>query len=560
MTPREKLLVITPNPTDAASLERIAAELQRLRSSLDVRWCIPGTLSSLLASIDRERATVLHREDMVGAIDGQPFAALSLQEGSADNVAIGEALLTNDLDAFDYVAIAPPDDRAAGATSPLDWRGVQHMVRMLQDAPGAKWALLQRAGDARATHPPARADGFLLRGSAATMLCGGHVAADAPGGLGLVSMAQLTMSGVRGSGTTDSKWPRPWRTTPTVARRRRSVAPTTATEAPTPVADADAALAAPGSVARRVAAMRDVAWPTKVQSVGVITPAHTRYLHHLDDAYQSLRAQDLGAGRRLRWHLRIDGPVDADAARTLERLRRQADTDGVALQLSTNGAHLGIANSANAALDDVEEDVVVYFDADDVLQDDAISTIIGHLEQHPEAGYVIGSTQHFPYGGGAPTTSTACTVVPIGELNSEAVRQRSARKNEWCSVGGKSPYYGGEHLLGVRTPLVRALGGRGPLTREEDFFLLYRLDQVAVGIHDDRVLRHRRVWNGQVTNDVLGVHDYRRLIERIRAAAAADPKVRGPEPAAQRVRATAVDRSGRSQRRPTTGLGGQGVG
>jgi len=124
-------------------------------------------------------------------------------------------------------------------------------------------------------------------------------------------------------------------------------------------------------------------------AVAVVVAAHNEE-QHVDSLVASLQA--LRYGGRLRIYIGSDGSTDATAA----RLRALAGDDLVVFEFTENRGKVSVLNDLLAA---VTEPLVVFTDANTVLDPQAVSLMVRHFDD-PQVGLVCGELQLYHAGGG----------------------------------------------------------------------------------------------------------------------------------------------------------------
>ncbi|MGI5436577.1 glycosyltransferase family 2 protein [Streptomyces shenzhenensis] len=210
----------------------------------------------------------------------------------------------------------------------------------------------------------------------------------------------------------------------------------------------------------------------------VVTAVHTPSAPFLEEAYTSLRAQELPDGWAWHWVIQEDGETDdvrpyvPDDARVTFRQGRPGGP--------------GVARTM--ALAHADGAYVKVLDADDRLTPGALARDLAVLEGDPGVGWVTsrvldlmpdGSTAGFP---GDPDDG------PI---------ERGVVTEYWERNGFRAPVH--PATLCVRQDLLVALGGWMALPASEDTGLLLALNSVSRGWFSREVGLLYRKWEGQVT-------------------------------------------------------------
>lgn len=212
--------------------------------------------------------------------------------------------------------------------------------------------------------------------------------------------------------------------------------------------------------------------------VSVITPVHPAKADFLDDAYDSLAAQEMPAGWAWQWLVQEDGTDAVLAA-------RMPDDKRVAYACGRAG---GPAVARTIALARAEGELVKVLDADDVLAPGALARDIAVLAEHPDVGW---------------TTSRAPNLLPDGSLDPYCCNPNPGRIEQAAFIEDEpaDDYEPPVHpaTLCVRRDLLLMVGGWMALPASEDTGLLLALNAVSAGyfIGEDG-LWHRR-WEGQST-------------------------------------------------------------
>ncbi|MEU4653492.1 glycosyltransferase [Streptomyces sp. NPDC023723] len=245
--------------------------------------------------------------------------------------------------------------------------------------------------------------------------------------------------------------------------------------------------------------------------ITVVTAIHAPSAPYLQDAYASLRQQELPAGWDWRWLVQEDGWTDD------VRPHVPADPRVVFRQGRPGGP--GVARTI--ALAHAEGEYVKILDADDQLPAGALARDLAALEADPTIGWTTsrvldllpdGSTAGFP---GDPANG------PI---------ERGVVLDFWKANGFRAPVH--PATLCVRRDLLLALGGWMALPASEDTGLLLALNTVARGWFSEQVGLLYRKWEGQATGQAAHVdpaeRDARMLVVEARARALAGLEWRYP--------------------------------
>jgi glycosyltransferase involved in cell wall biosynthesis len=238
--------------------------------------------------------------------------------------------------------------------------------------------------------------------------------------------------------------------------------------------------------------------------ITVVTAIHAPSAPYLQDAYASLRQQELPAGWDWRWLVQEDGWTDD------VRPHVPADPRVVFRQGRPGGP--GVARTI--ALAHAEGEYVKILDADDQLPAGALARDLAALEADPTIGWTTsrvldllpdGSTAGFP---GDPANG------PI---------ERGVVLDFWKANGFRAPVH--PATLCVRRDLLLALGGWMALPASEDTGLLLALNAVARGWFSEQVGLLYRKWEGQATGQAAHVdpaeRDARMMVVEARARALA---------------------------------------
>lgn len=212
--------------------------------------------------------------------------------------------------------------------------------------------------------------------------------------------------------------------------------------------------------------------------VSVITPVHPAKAGFLDEAYDSLAAQELPAGWAWQWVVHEDGP-DAELA------ARIPDDKRISYAAGRAG---GPAVARTIALARTDGELIKVLDADDVLAPGALAREVDVLTTHPDIDW---------------TTSRAPNLLPDGSFDPYCCNPESGRiaKGAFIEQQITDDYEPPVHpaTLCVRRDLLLMLGGWMALPASEDTGLLLALNAVSTGYFiGETGLWHRR-WDGQST-------------------------------------------------------------
>lgn len=241
--------------------------------------------------------------------------------------------------------------------------------------------------------------------------------------------------------------------------------------------------------------------------VTVVTAVHAPSAPFLQDAYDSLRDQELPDGWEWQWLVQEDGRTDD--------VRRRVPADPrVTFRQGRPGRPGGPGVARTLALARAEGAYVRILDADDRLTAGALARDLAVLEADATIGWVTsrvldllpdGSTAGFP---GDPDAG------PI---------ERNSLLSAWRAGGFRAPVH--PATLCVRRDLLLALGGWMALPASEDTGLLLALNAVSRGWFTEEAGLLYRKWEGQVTGQAAHVDPAERdarmrvIEERARALA-----------------------------------------
>lgn len=215
-----------------------------------------------------------------------------------------------------------------------------------------------------------------------------------------------------------------------------------------------------------------------MRTISVITAIHDPDPHQLEEAYESLRAQELPEGWELEWAVQEDGRT------------------GVAEQLLPpdafitfqQGRHNGVAITRNLALARVRGELVRNLDQDDVLTPGALARDIEVMLTYPDVGW---------------TTSRALDLLPDGSTVGFADDPPAGRLEppmvleHWRSHDFRLPVH--PTTMCFRRPLLVALGGWMAVPGSDDTGVLIAASVVSTGYFRAEVGLLYRKWPGQVS-------------------------------------------------------------
>lgn len=210
--------------------------------------------------------------------------------------------------------------------------------------------------------------------------------------------------------------------------------------------------------------------------ISVVMPTYETEARYLREAIDSVRAQDHGA-----WQLCIadDGSRGPQVRREIERARsREPRIEAVYLERNA-----GISAATNAALGLARGEFVAFLDHDDVLTEDALSTVAASLAADPELDVVYSDSD---------------------KLTLHGRRADPFFKPDWSPVYALGAMYIG-HLLVVRRTLAEAVGGfDSTFDKIQDFEFLLRVSERTGRIHHiARILYHWRAIPGSIAAGAL---------------------------------------------------------
>ncbi len=205
--------------------------------------------------------------------------------------------------------------------------------------------------------------------------------------------------------------------------------------------------------------------------ISVLTPTFETNLFGLRDAVESVLSQSTTAWE---WCIVDDGSTDRELRRALEDLMSRVPRVRVVF-----AEHRGIAAATNAALARAEAPYVTFLDHDDILERDALESVLEKLGQ-------------------------GCDVVYTDEDKVDA--SGLLHDSPFCKPDFSPEYLRGVmyvgHLLAAKTDLVRRVGGlRSQFDGVQDFDLVLRLAETGAHIgHVPRILYHWRRTEGSVAS------------------------------------------------------------
>ncbi|MGW3625472.1 glycosyltransferase family 2 protein [Streptomyces sp. NPDC000880] len=212
--------------------------------------------------------------------------------------------------------------------------------------------------------------------------------------------------------------------------------------------------------------------------VSVITPVHGPSAHYLQDAYESLRTQDLPDDWAWQWLIQEDGETD--------EVRPHVPKDD---RISfAQGRHGRAGMARTIALARAEGEFVKVLDADDMLTPGALARDITALTTHADVAWTTARVLDLLPDG---TTVGFDSDPPEGPIKPGAVL------DHWRSHGYRAQVH--PATLCARRDLVTALGGWMALPASEDTGLLLALSAVSTGWFTEECGLLYRKWPGQST-------------------------------------------------------------
>lgn len=212
--------------------------------------------------------------------------------------------------------------------------------------------------------------------------------------------------------------------------------------------------------------------------ISVITAVDAQRSKYLQEAFNSLLAQDVPNELNWEWCLQVDG-VDASECWTPEDSR---------VSCRINGGRAGAAASRNLALARARGSIVMTLDADDILLPGALNIVSNQFSKDNRICWL--ATGHVRID--AHGSLTEPEVLRIGTRTVEA-----GGLNAWWQRFGHVPLI--PHCIAYRADVVRSLGGWMALPRSEDTGLMMAVAQIWPGKTLDSPTLGYRHWPAQQT-------------------------------------------------------------
>ena len=210
-------------------------------------------------------------------------------------------------------------------------------------------------------------------------------------------------------------------------------------------------------------------WPT----ISLVMPTYNTPLAFLDQAMGSVFAQQYPC-----WELCVadDGSTNRAVREKLEEYARQDSR--VKLVLLPN--NVGISNATNSALALATGTFTALLDHDDEITQDALAEIAFAILTNPDVDAIYTDQD---------------------KIDEAGTRFEPFHKPAWSPIYLLGVMYVG-HLLVVRTPLLRSIGGCDPrYDRVQDFELMLRIaENTSRIVHIPRILYHWRTLPGSIAS------------------------------------------------------------
>lgn len=217
--------------------------------------------------------------------------------------------------------------------------------------------------------------------------------------------------------------------------------------------------------------------------ISVITPVYRGQADWLDQAYQSLRDQDLPAEWEWEWLVQADGEN--------EQLPLPAEALADIRVKTASGPKGGPAIARNLALARSTGSLIAVLDADDVLTPGALARSIEILTRYPDIGW---------------TACRALDLMPDGTLVShlsepgQGLLSRGQIFSRWYDAYYELPVH--PATICIRREWLLAVGGWMAMPAAEDAGMLLAVQAMVPGWYIPEVGLHYRKHPDQITNSL----------------------------------------------------------
>lgn len=248
--------------------------------------------------------------------------------------------------------------------------------------------------------------------------------------------------------------------------------------------------------------------------VSIITPVAADHAEYLRDAWQSLAAQEIPRGWRIRWYVQEDG-AESDVRRFVDTL------DVNVVDYAASGTPGGVAEARNLALARCDGDIVMMLDSDDRLTAGAIARVVESLDSgnmwcgfgalDDRGGELSARDGRYSL----RIASDGLPYPPTREFDHDAWLgqiRRGALRNCWSECG-VLPFH--PATFATFTRWMWDVGGWPGLARDEDTALILAISDKHDGVvHDEPNILYRR-HDHQTSRRVAPNNERIRFIERL---------------------------------------------
>jgi len=217
-----------------------------------------------------------------------------------------------------------------------------------------------------------------------------------------------------------------------------------------------------------------------MKTISILTTVYKPVPDQLNQAYESIRTQNLPHGWTWEWVLQEDGTTGVGQEMLPEDPQVRHG----------HNRHLGVALTRNLGLARAEGQLIKNLDQDDILTPDVLTRDISVLETRPHVQWTTSRVLDLLPDG---TTVGFDNDPPAGELQPNSVLEH------WKSHSYRLPVH--PTTLCIRRNLAVALGGWMAIPGSDDTGLLVAASVVSVGYFHSEVGLLYRKWPGQLTAD-----------------------------------------------------------